>query len=266
MMQELGYSLAGLVVGFAIGATGIGGGSLMTPMLILFYGVSPALAVGTDLLFASVSKAFAVTLHGRNGSVDWHLVGWQTLGSVPAVFLTLWALQGYTDPAGLSHLIKLVLSGAIILTATFMLFQEPLLRCLRDRPESERWLTEPRRRLLTVVAGVVIGVVVTISSVGAGVIGLMLLMLLYPRREIVNIVGSDLAHAVLVTAIAGLGHAKLGTVDYSMLGALLLGSFPGVWLGSKLGFRMSNVAMKRSIAGLLIFVGATTLAKAAISG
>ncbi len=266
MMQELGYSLAGLVVGFAVGATGVGGGSLMTPALILFYGVSPALAVGTDLLFASVSKTFAVALHGRNGSVDWSLVGWQTLGSVPAVFLTLWALKGYHDTVALSHLIKLVLSGAIMLTALFMLFQEPLLRRLRERPESERWLTESRRHVLTVVAGVVIGVVVTISSVGAGVIGLMLLMLLYPRHEPISIIGSDLAHAVLITAIAGIGHAELGTVDYHMLGALLLGSFPGIWLGSKLGFRMSGLAMKRSIAGLLIFVGATTLAKAAIGG
>lgn len=265
-MQELGYSLAGLVVGFAVGATGVGGGSLMTPILILFYGVSPALAVGTDLLFASVSKTFAVVLHGRNGSVDWALVGWQTLGSVPAVFLTLWALDAYDNPAGLSHLIRLVLSGAIMLTAIFMLFQEPLLRRLRERPGDERWVTESRRRALTVVVGVVIGVVVTISSVGAGVIGLMLLMLLYPRLAPIRIVGSDLAHAVLITAIAGLGHAELGTVDYHMLGALLLGSFPGIWLGSKLGFRMSSVALKRSIAGLLLFVGATTLAKAAIGG
>ena len=265
-MHELGFSVAGLLVGFAVGATGVGGGSLMTPVLILFYGISPAMAVGTDLLFAAVSKTFAVALHGRNGSVDWRIVGLQALGSVPAVLLTLWALHGFGNMAGLSHLIRLVLSGAIILTATFTLFQEPLLRRLRGRPGADAWLTAPRRRVLTVIAGALIGTVVTISSVGAGVIGMMLLMLLYPRHEPIRIVGSDLAHAVLVTAIAGLGHAELGTVDYNMLGALLLGSFPGIWLGSKLGFRMDALVLKRSIAGLLIFVGATTLAKAAIGG
>lgn len=265
-MQEWAYSLGGFWVGLAIGATGVGGGSLMTPVLILFYGVSPALAVGTDLLFAAVSKTFATALHQRNGSVDWRLVGWQTLGSVPAVCLTLWVLQGIHDPAAVSHVIKLVLSAAIVITAVFMLVQEPLLRRLRARPEGQRWLTPSRQRMLTVVVGGVIGVVVTISSVGAGVIGLMLLMLLYPRHKPVSIVGTDLAHAVLVTAIAGIGHAELGLVNYPMLGSLLLGAIPGIWLGSKLGFRMSGPAMKRSIATLLIFIGATTLAKAAMGG
>lgn len=262
-MPDLGYSIAGLLVGIAVGATGVGGGSLMTPMLILFYGVSPAMAVGTDLLYAAISKSFAVALHGRHGSVDWRLVGLQALGSLPAVLATLWALHHFGTPAGLSHLIRIVLAAAVIVTATFTFFQEPLLRRLRARPE-DRGLSEAQRRLLTVLAGVLIGTVVTISSVGAGVIGMMLLMLLYPRHEPIRIVGSDLAHAVLVTAVAGLGHAGLGTVDYGMLVSLLLGALPGIWIGSKVGFRLPPLMLKRSIAGLLIFVGATTLAKAAI--
>lgn len=263
-MSQLGYSVAGLLVGFAVGATGVGGGSLMTPVLILFYGISPAIAVGTDLLYAAISKTFAVALHGRNGSVDWRLVGMQAAGSVPAVLMTLWLLRGQGDLQGLSQLIRMVLSAAIIITATFTLFQEPLLRRLRARPAGSGWLTVPRRRALTVASGALIGVVVTISSVGAGVIGLMLLMLLYPRHAPIRIVGSDLAHAVLVTALAGLGHASLGTVDYAMLASLLAGALPGIWLGSKVGFRLPPLMMKRSIAGVLIFVGATTLAKAAI--
>jgi uncharacterized membrane protein YfcA len=236
----------------------------MTPILILFYGITPAVAVGTDLLYASISKAFAVTLYRRNGSVDWAIVGWLSLGSVPATLATLSALHAYGDVRALAHLIKLVLSIAIIVTATFTLFQEPLLRWIRGgRPAESSELPVRWRRALTVFAGALIGTVVTISSVGAGVIGMVILLLLYPRVAPTRIVGSDLAHAVVVTAVAGLGHAKLGTVDLNMLLALLVGALPGIWIGSRVGFRLNPVALKRGIAGLLIFVGTTTLAKAA---
>ena len=264
-MRELGFSLAGLLVGFAVGTTGVGGGSLMTPVLILFYGVSPALAVGTDLLYASISKGFAVMLHGRRGSVDWKLVGLQAMGSVPAVLTVLWWLHDHGRSQEMSHTIKVVLSVAIMVTAGFTLFQEPTVRWLHSQHGAAGWLTERRRNGLTVATGALIGAVVTISSVGAGVIGLMLLMLLYPRHTPIRIVGSDLAHAVLVTAIAGLGHATLGSVDYQMLAALLIGAFPGIWLGVRVGFRVDSRLLKRIVAAMLIFIGATTLARAAVN-
>jgi uncharacterized membrane protein YfcA len=261
--MDFAFSLAGLVVGIAVGATGVGGGSLMTPILILFYGISPSVAVGTDLIYASISKAFGVTLHSHNGSVDWKLVGWMSLGSVPAALLTLVFL--HEQPAGkdLDHLIKLTLSIAIVVTALFTIFQERLMALIRRSPreaeaiESSTWQTP-----LTVICGVVIGALVTISSVGAGAIGMMVLLLLYPKHAPVRLVGSDLAHAVLITAIDGAGHASLGTVNWPMLWSLLVGAIPGIYIGTRIGFRLQARALKRVISGLLIFVGATMLWKA----
>jgi uncharacterized protein len=259
----LGYSLAGLTVGLAVGATGVGGGSLMTPILILFYGISPAIAVGTDLLYASISKAFAVTLHGKNGSVDWTIVGWLAVGSVPAALLTLLFLQQHGPGEDLDRLIKGVLACAIVLTATGTLLRNPLLALAKgDRLAWLRRLHERGQRGMTIASGVAIGALVTISSVGAGVIGMMLLLLIYPRHQAIRLVGSDLAHAVLITGIAGLGHMGLGTVNYALLGYLLLGAIPGIWLGTRVGFRLPDRALRPVIAGLLLFVGAGMLTKA----
>jgi uncharacterized protein len=265
----IGFSFAGLLVGLAVGATGVGGGSLMTPVLILFYGVSPALAVGTDLLYASLSKSFGVVLYRNHGSVDWRIVGWQALGSVPASLLTLWWLHRIGNTAALDHLIKLVLAVAIVVTATFTLFQSRITAWVRPlmlrAQTSEPPAIGPRlQRSLTLLAGILIGTVVTISSVGAGAIGMMLLLLLYPRHQPVKLVGSDLAHAVLITAIAGVGHAQFGGVDYHLLVWLLVGALPGIWLGSRIGFRLDGTALKRAVAGLLLVVGTMSLAKAAL--
>ncbi len=259
----VGYSLAGLVVGLAVGATGVGGGSLMTPILILFYGISPAIAVGTDLLYASISKAFAVTLHGKNGSVDWRIVGWLSLGSVPAALVAVLWLRYVGPGEELDRPIKLTLAVAVVVTATGTLLRDRLLRFARDeRFEWLRRLHQRRQRGMTVVAGAVIGALVAISSVGAGVIGMMVLLLLYPRHPAIKLVGSDLAHAVIITGIAGLGHAGLGTVDYELLGYLLLGAIPGIWLGTRVGFRLPDRALRPAIAGLLLFIGAGMLTKA----
>lgn len=265
-MQGLGFSVAGLVVGIAVGATGVGGGSLMTPILIMFYGINPALAVGTDLLFASASKSFGVLLHGRNGSLDWRIVRWMALGSVPATLLTLLFLHSYPKGAQLDSLIKLTLAIAIILTATFALLQDQLMRLIKGKNNVLTELSESKQFQLTVLSGILIGTLVTISSVGAGVIGMMLLLLIYPKHAPIKLVGSDLAHAVIITAIAGAGHASLGTVDYSLLGYLLLGALPGIWIGSKVGFKLSEKLLKRLIAGLLIFIGGTMLWKALLGG
>jgi len=258
----LGFSLAGLVVGTAVGATGVGGGSLMTPILILFYGISPAVAVGTDLLYASISKAFGVVLHGRNGSLDWKIVAWMSAGSVPAALLTVLFLHLHGVDDDLNRIIKLVLAVAVMVTATVSLFQERFWRALQhNRSHWVEWLHGAGQRPMTIVCGVLIGSVVTISSVGAGVIGMMMLLLLYPKHSPISLVGSDLAHAVLITGIAGLGHAGIGTVDYSMLLFLLLGALPGIWIGSRIGFRLSDLALKRAIASLLIFISTTMLWK-----
>ncbi|MBL6750858.1 MAG: sulfite exporter TauE/SafE family protein [Nevskia sp.] len=264
-MEGFGFSLAGLFVGFAVGATGVGGGSLMTPILILFYGVAPSLAVGTDLLYASISKTFGVALYRQKNSVDWRIVGWQALGSVPAALLTLLWLRHIGNTAHLDQLIKLTLSVAIIATATFTLFQGTINSWLRGAQAAtghKSELPQHLQRALTIAAGILIGSVVTISSVGAGAIGMTLLLLLYPNHAPARLVGSDLAHAVLITAIAGLGHAHMGTVNYSLLGWLLVGALPGIWLGARVGFRLDGLLLKRAVAALLLVVGSTTLTKA----
>lgn len=266
-MSILGYSLAGLVVGTAVGATGVGGGSLMTPILILVYGINPSIAVGTDLLYASISKTFGTWLHNNNRSVDWRIVGWMSLGSVPAALLTLLGMEPIGNAKQLDQLIKLTLSTAIITTALFTLFQNRVMALAgrgRDvpAPHDETLSLTGRQKGLTLLSGLFIGSIVTISSVGAGAIGMVILLLLYPRHRPIALVGSDLAHAVLITAVAGAGHARLGTVDYSMLLGLLIGAIPGIWLGSRIGFKLPPMALKQAVASLLIVVGSITLYKA----
>jgi uncharacterized membrane protein YfcA len=260
-MDGLGFSLAGLLVGTAVGATGVGGGSLMTPILILFYGISPAVAVGTDLLYASISKAWGVSLHQRRGTLDWPIVGRLALGSVPASLLALLWLHAIGSSPELDRVIKLTLAVAVMLTASFTLMQDLLLRHLRA-PTGFSAFVARHQWTGTVLSGALIGAVVTVSSVGAGVIGMMLLMLLYPRQEPIRLVAVDLAHAVIITGIAGLGHARLGTVDWQMLLGLLIGALPGIWIGSRIGFRLDARTLKRAISVLLIVVGAMTLGKA----
>ncbi|TAM09766.1 MAG: sulfite exporter TauE/SafE family protein [Nevskiaceae bacterium] len=260
-MFDPSFTVVGAIVGFAVGATGVGGGSLMTPALILLYGVAPTMAVGTDLLYASVTKGVAATLLGRRSALNWHIVGWLAAGSVPATLLTVWITHFMIPPAALGQLIKAVLAVAIVLTAAFMLVQEPVMRRLRRHPSGGE-LSPVTRRILTIVAGVTVGALVSISSVGAGVIGMVVLMLLYPREPTVHLIGSDLVHAVLVTALAGFGHVASGTVDYWMLLALLAGSLPGVWLGTHVAAHLRDRTLKRTIATILLVVGMTTLAHA----
>ncbi len=268
-MEGLGFSVAGLLVGTAVGATGVGGGSLMTPILILFYGISPAVAVGTDLLYASISKSYGVFLHQRNKTLEWPVVGWMALGSVPASFVTLAFIHSIGITPELDRLIKITLATAVIVTATFTLFQQPLLRWvnhLRGDNGTPRDISRRTQIVLTALSGILVGSVVTISSVGAGVIGMMLLLWIYPKHEPIRLVGSDLAHAVIITGIAGLGHAQLGTVNTSMLFWLLVGALPGIWIGSQVGFRLNALQLKKVISVILLVAGTMTMAKAVASG
>lgn len=250
------FSCAGLLVGFAVGVTGVGGGSLMTPLLILLFGFSPAVAVGTDLLYAAGTKSFGVWLHGRQQTVDWRIVGRLAAGSMPACLATLGWLYIVGIDATIERLMTLTLCGAIMATAVLTLVKQRLFATSAGngsallRALHRRWQAP-----ITVVGGVVLGVLVTLSSVGAGVLGTTLLLLLYPRRPAITIVGTDIAHAVPLTLIAGLGHFGLGTTDVPVLGYLLLGSLPGIWLGTRLGYRLPDRVLRPTIAVLLLLVG-----------
>lgn len=257
----IAFTVAGLFVGFAVGATGVGGGALMTPLLILGFGISPAVAVGTDLLFAAITKAFGTVLHRNAGNVNWPIVGLLASGSVPASLVTILFLNEQGISPAIETLMQQALAGAIAFTSISVLFKAGLLRVVSGNGGSNQHLDRlrlVRKRMrvpLTIFSGVCLGVLVTLSSVGAGVIGATILLLLYPRMRAIEVVGTDLAHAVPLTAIAGLGHMHLGTTDLSMLGYLLLGSIPGIWLGSKVGMKLPDHILKPIMAILLFAIG-----------
>jgi uncharacterized protein len=247
--MDLIYTFSGLVVGFIVGLTGVGGGSLMTPLLVLFFGIPPATAVGTDLLYASITKMGGIYVHGKKGNINWKLVGWLAAGSIPAsalTSLTLTALDLHDD--FLAKIISSVLGVALILTALAILFRE------RAR-KAEHHVSRPYVVPATVITGVVLGVLVTISSVGAGAIGMVALLWLYPHVPSVKLVGVDIAHAVPLTAVAGIGHFFMGTVDFVLLASLLLGSLPGIWLGSHASSLFPDRVLRPTLACVLLLVG-----------
>ena len=249
------YSLSGFVVGIIVGLTGVGGGSLMTPLLILLFNVHPATAVGTDLLYAALTKSAGTLMHGVNRNVDWTIVLKLGLGSVSAAAVTLWILSGlHADPAA-TKLISQVLGGMLIVTALSLVARRWLLGFAR----SHRELTPTTQTALTIGTGVVIGVLVSISSVGAGALGVTALMLLYPRLPLLRVVATDVAHAVPLTAVAGLGHWAIGNVDGGMLASLLVGSIPGIVLASWFSPKVPEAVLRLLLGGVLLLVGAKLL-------
>ncbi|MSQ05261.1 MAG: sulfite exporter TauE/SafE family protein [Nitrosomonadaceae bacterium] len=254
--MELGYTLSGLVVGFIVGVTGVGGGSLMTPLLILMFGISPATAVGTDLLYAALTKLGGAWVHSHRGTVQWELVGRLAIGSIPAALFTLFGLNALgVENRNFSGLITNTLGAALVLTSLALLFRHQLAHLGNSH---FGFLAVWRDRyivLATILTGVVLGILVTITSVGAGALGMVALVLLYPRSSAVTLVGSDIAHAVPLTLIAGLGHAYMGTVNFNLLGSLLLGSLPGIYLGSHVGGRIPDNLLRPLLAIILAIIG-----------
>ncbi|MNE38446.1 Sulfite exporter TauE/SafE [compost metagenome] len=252
---SFGFTLAGLVVGFIVGMTGVGGGSLMTPIL-LWFGINPATAVGTDLLYAAITKASGVWVHGKNKNIDWKITGWLTLGSVPAAALTLWFLASLdADTQAANAIIKQGLAVVLVLTALAILFKSKL-QAFASKHAGDRYhLSGTSLNLLTVATGVVLGVMVSLTSIGAGALGTVALFLLYPYLVTRRLVGTEIAHAVPLTLVAGLGHASMGNMDWSLLGYLLLGSLPGIYLGSHLTGRISDSILRPCLAGMLLMIG-----------
>jgi uncharacterized membrane protein YfcA len=251
------YSISGFGVGFLVGMTGVGGGSLMTPLLILLFGIHPATAVGTDLLYAAATKTGGSLVHGWARSIHWGVVARLACGSLPASIVTimvLWQLNLNGEVA--RSLINLVLCGALFLTAVALIFRNVIME--RYRQSFDR-LSAAQTTLLTVLVGVVLGVIVSISSVGAGAVGVMALLLLYPKLPMARIIGSDIAHAVPLTLVAGSGHWMMGAVDWHLMGSLLVGSLPGILIGSYSAIRVPETALRLVLATTLIVV-ATKLA------
>jgi uncharacterized membrane protein YfcA len=249
------YSLSGFVVGGLVGFTGVGGGALMTPILVLIFGIAPTTAVGTDLLYAAITKSNGTLVHTLNANVDWQVTRRLAAGSIPATIVTLlflWRLGGADSHAG-NGLINSVLGFALLLTAGAIFFRGATLKYVARHVDG---LTDYQTGMLTVILGVFLGTLVTISSVGAGAIGMTVLLALYPRAPTVRLVGSDVAHAVPLTFLAGSGHWLMGGVDWSLLASLLIGSLPGIAIGSHLAARVPDRFLRPVIASILAVVGA----------
>ena len=252
MIQPL-YAVAGLAVGILVGMTGVGGGSLMTPLLVLAFGFHPATAVGTDLLYAAATKSVGTTVHGWSGTVEWKIVRRLAAGSVPSALMTLVLLArlgGGMDQA--QRVITTTLGGALIATAIAMLFRRRIVAGLAPRLDA---LSEIAIARLTALLGAALGVLVSLSSVGAGALGMTVLLILYPTLPAKRLVGSDIAHAVPLTLIAGAGHWVLGSVDFGLLASLLIGSAPGIVIGSLISTRISERVLQPILAGTLAVVG-----------
>jgi len=253
--MNLLYPIAGFSVGAIIGLTGVGGGSLMTPLLVLLFGVNPSVAVGTDLLYAAVTKSGGTLAHSLKGTVDWSISRALAYGSIPAASLTLWVVHNFL-PGGLGGakgLISFALGIALLLTAISLVFRHQIQAfAQRHAPHSPN----PQRTFwLTVLTGAILGVLVSISSVGAGALGVTALFFLYPSLPARRIVGSDIAHAVPLTLVAGIGHWILGSIDWFLLGSLLVGSLPGIWIGSQVSAKVPEKVLRPILAAMLVLVG-----------
>jgi uncharacterized membrane protein YfcA len=252
MPIDLLYALSGFTVGLLVGMTGVGGGSLMTPLLILLFGIHPATAVGTDLLYAAATKTGGSLVHGLARSIHWPIVGRLACGSIPASVVTLSVLWWLNlDSALARSVINLVLCFALFLTAAALIFRNAIMNRYRRRFDQLR--PEDTARA-TIVVGIALGVLVSISSVGAGAVGVVALLLLYPQLPIARIIGSDIAHAVPLTLVAGTGHWIIGTVDWHLMGSLLAGSLPGIVIGSYVAIRVPEKALRLVLAATLIVV------------
>ena len=247
------YAGSGFGVGLLVGLTGVGGGSLMTPLLVLLFGFHPATAVGTDLLFAAATKTVGTAMHGFRNTIDWRVVRRLATGSVPGAIVTLLALFEFgVQSKATTHAMSVVLGVALLLTALSLLFRPQIVAFAARR------MGEPSERTvvrLTVLTGFVVGVLVSLTSVGAGALGVTALLLLYPKLPTARIVGSDIAHAVPLTLVAGLGHWLLGTTDWPLLASLVVGSVPGVMVGSYLAARTPELVLRPILAATLILAG-----------
>ena len=274
-MQDTALILSGLIIGAIIGLTGVGGGSLMTPLLIMGFGVNPAIAVGTDLLFAAATKLGGTVRLARERLIAWRAVGLLSVGSLPAALLTMAVLQHLgPSSAETEQLIRQVLGVALLLTALATLHnvlasqRKKNAVLANNNPAGAAGAADladtanatPAHWALPVLFGALIGSVVTLTSVGAGAIGVTALLILFPRLAIQRIIAVDLAYAVPLTLFAGLGHASLGQVDWHLLGLLLCGSLPGIWLGSRLLKSLNPQVTRTLLSTLLATIGIKLLA------
>ena len=261
MFGAVEFILAGMLVGFCVGITGVGGGSLMTPILISLFRIEPHIAIGTDLLYAAISKFCGSLVHAKKLNIVWPIVIWLAIGSIPASLATTWVLEHYlSQSSNYKVILTTVLGFMLMLTGVSIVFRaqlEALFQRIRPREniqsDAEKVADFQKKRALIAIMGVVLGVFVTLSSVGAGAFGIMALVLMFPHLPMIRIIGSDVVHAVLLTLVAGLGHMNAGNVDFELLMWLLVGSIPAIVVGTLISSRMPEKII-RKILGITLFV------------
>lgn len=258
--MDFAYIFSGFAVGMLVGVTGVGGGSLMTPLLVFLFNFHPAVAVGTDLLFAAITKTGGVWVHhDTHGSIDWKVVKLLATGSLPFAIITIFVIKHLASIGKeTTGLITYSLGIALILTACALLIRSYLMRKTVREVENGTVSTGRFQQMqvpATILTGAVLGVLVTLSSVGAGALGTVAILFLYPKMSTLRVVGTDLAHAIPLTAIAGIGHWALGNVNFTLLGSLLIGSLPGIWIGSHLGAKIPEKILRPILASILLLIG-----------
>lgn len=259
MVGPIEFILAGVLVGFCVGITGVGGGSLMTPILIGLFRIEPHIAIGTDLLYAAISKFCGSLVHAKKLNIVWPIVIWLALGSIPASFITHWVLENYlSSSSSYKAILTMVLGFMLTLTGLSIMFRARIEKFFAKFRAQQQELDENQpfniegKRIYVVIMGIVLGVFVTLSSVGAGAFGVMALILMFPNLPMIRIIGSDVVHAVLLTAVAGFAHMTSGNVDFHLLGWLLLGSIPAIIVGTLISSKMPEKTI-RKILGITLF-------------
>ncbi len=262
--MDISLLIAGFLISMVVGLCGVGGGAMMTPLLIA-YGIPPATAVGTDLLYAAITKSAGVLTHHKRGNIQWKKVALLATGSLPASALVLFGLsQIDVNSALYESVISASLGFALLLTSAILLSRKEPLHPHPEHPADHPFLMR-HVNVLTVFVGLLIGALVTLSSVGAGAVGAAALIMLYPRLPAISIVGVDLAHALPLAALASLGHLFLGNVDLMLLLNLMPGAIPGVIVGARLASRISPKLMRHILGGVLFIAGLSFSYKAIFS-
>lgn len=254
--MDLMLIAAGALTGLLVGLTGVGGGALMTPLLLIFFGVAPLSAVGTDLWFAAITKLFATRVHHGHGLIDWQVVKRLWAGSLSASALTLLWMKLHPVDDSAVQLLKTAIAMAVIITALGMLFQKPLHALGRRLRTTDGAHFKAVQAPLTWAAGAVLGVLVTLTSVGAGALGAVFLAYLYPLRLTPpRLIATDIVHAIPLAMFAGIGHLLIGNVNIGLLGHLLIGSIPAVIIGAMLSARLPHALLRGALAVVLLSIG-----------
>ena len=260
MLDVIHFILAGVVVGFCVGVTGVGGGSLMTPILIGLFKIEPHIAIGTDLLYASISKFCGSLVHAKKLNIIWPLVIFLSLGSIPASFATTWVLEHYLSQSTHYKMVLTMFLGFMLtITGISIIFRPQIERFFSKyrNPNPSETVIDPNaitknKHVYIIIMGAILGIFVTLSSVGAGAFGIMALIIMFPNMPMIRIIGSDVVHAVLLTLVAGLGHMNSGNVDFHLLMWLLVGSIPAIVVGTLLSSKMPERLIRR-ILGITLF-------------